>query len=42
MEDQRVYFHKKFDNIPDYKIFSFETLFIPNNERNVLSASISF
>ena len=26
MEDQRVRFHKKFDNIPDYKILSFETL----------------
>ena len=30
MEDQRVRFHKKFDNIPDYKILPFETLLYSN------------
>ena len=42
MEDHRVSFHKKIDNILDYKILSFETYFIPNYDSNVLSASISF
>ena len=42
MEDQRDYFHKKLIIYLGYKILSFETLLFPNDNNNVLSASISF
>ena len=41
IKDQRVCFHKKFDNIPDYQILSFETL-LYFQSRQTLSASVSF